>query len=46
MLKKRITVTFRAALILIASENAHALRALLKTITNLTSKSLYAHKKS
>ena len=46
MLKKRITANFKAALIVIASENTSALRALLKTITNLTSKSLYVHKKS
>jgi len=46
MLKKRITKTFRAALILIATEDLNALRILFKTITNLTSKSVSMQKKS
>ena len=46
MLKKTVTATFKAALRLIASENANALRVLLKMITNLTSKSVFMQKKS
>jgi hypothetical protein len=46
MLKKRIAATVRAALILIATEDLNALRLLLKTITNLTSKSVSMPKKS
>ena len=46
MLKKRIASTLRAALILIATEDVNALRILLKTISNLTSKSVSMQKKS
>jgi hypothetical protein len=46
MLKKRITTTLRAALILIAVEDLNALRTLFKTISNLTSKSVSMQKKS
>jgi hypothetical protein len=46
MLKKRIAKTFRAALILIATEDLNALRILFKAIVNLTSKSVSMQKKS
>lgn len=46
MLKKKITTTFRAALIVIATEDVNALRILFKTITNRTSKPFSMQKKS
>ena len=45
MLRKKITTTFRAALVLIATEDVNALRIVLKTITNLTSKPAHVQKK-
>ena len=46
MLSKRIKTTFRAALILIATEDLNALKALLRTIANRTAKSISTQKKN
>lgn len=43
---KKIKTDLRAVVMLIATENLSALRALLKNIKNLASKSIHLHRKT
>jgi hypothetical protein len=45
-MSKKIRTEFRAAIILIATENISALRVLLKNILGFASKSVHLHRKS